>query len=69
MPMKRITCRVLMEKPEGTRPLVRPGRRWEGDIKMDLREIGSGSMDWIRMAQDKGQWRAPVNTAMNLSVP
>jgi hypothetical protein len=50
------------------RPLGRPGHRWAYNIRMDLREIGWGSMDWIDLAQDKDQWRAPVNTAMNLPV-
>jgi hypothetical protein len=58
-----------VEKPEGKRPLGRPRRRWEDDIKMDLREIGWGGMDWIDLAQDRDQWRALVNTVMNLGVP
>jgi hypothetical protein len=56
-------------KPEGKRPLRRPRRRWEDDIKMDLREIGWGGMDWIDLAQDRDQWSALVNTVMNLRVP
>jgi hypothetical protein len=56
-------------KPEGKRPLGRPGRRWEDNIRMDLREIGWGSMDWLDLAQDRDQWRASVNTIMNLRVP
>jgi hypothetical protein len=56
-------------KPEGKRPLERPRRRWEDNIRMDLREIGWGSMDCIDLAQDRDQWRALVNTVMNLRVP
>jgi hypothetical protein len=63
------TCRVLMGKPEGKRPLGRPRRRWEDNIRMDLREIGWGFMDWIDLSQDRDQWRALVNTVMNLRVP
>jgi hypothetical protein len=59
---------ILVGKPEGKRPLGRPRRRWE-NIKMDLREIGLGGMDWIDLAQDRDQWRALVNTLMNLRVP
>jgi hypothetical protein len=55
-------------KPEGKRPLRRPRRRWV-NIKMDLREIGWDGVDWIDMAQDRGQWRALVNTILNLRVP
>jgi hypothetical protein len=55
-------------KPEGQRLLERPTRRWD-DIKIDLREIGWGSMDWIDLPQDRDQWRALVNTVMNLRVP
>jgi hypothetical protein len=61
--------RILVEKPEGKRPLGRPRRRWEDNIRMDLREIGWGGMDWIDLAQDGDQWRALVNTVMNLRVP
>jgi hypothetical protein len=56
-------------KPEGKRPLGRPTPRWEDNIRMDLREIGWGNMDWIDLAQDRDQWRALVNTVMNLRVP
>jgi hypothetical protein len=58
-----------MGKPEGNKSLGRPRRRWEDNIKIDLREIGWGSMDWIDLAQDRDQWRALVNTVMNLRVP
>jgi hypothetical protein len=57
-----------MENPEEKRRLGRPRRRWEDGIKMDLREIGSGSVDWIQLAQDRDQWRAVVSTVMNLRV-
>jgi hypothetical protein len=60
--------RVLMGKPEGKRPLERPRRRCENGIRMDLREIGWGSVDWIQLAQDRDRWRAHVNTVMNLRV-
>jgi hypothetical protein len=55
-------------KPEGKRPLGKPRRRWEDTIKMDSREIGWGGMDWIDLAQDRDQWRALVNTVMNVPV-
>jgi len=61
--------RVLVGKPEGKRPLGRPRRRWEDNIKMDLQKMGCGGMDWIELAQDKHRWRALVNTVMNLRVP
>jgi hypothetical protein len=54
---------------KGRRPQGRPRRRWEDNIKMDLREIGFGEMDWIHWAQDRDRWRALVNTVMNLRVP
>jgi hypothetical protein len=65
---ERNVYRVLMGKPDGKRPLVRPRRGWEDGIRMDLREIGWGSVDWIQLAQDRGRWRALVNTVMNLRV-
>jgi hypothetical protein len=58
-----------VEKPEGRRPLGRPRRRWEDNIKMDLREVGLGGMDWINLALDRDRWRALVNAVMNLWVP
>jgi hypothetical protein len=56
-------------RPEGERPLGRPRHRWEDTIKMELREIGIHGANWIRLAQDRVQWRAFVNTVMNLRVP
>jgi hypothetical protein len=59
---------ILVRRPEGRRPLGRR-RRWEDNIKIDLREIGFGDVDWIYLAQDRDRWRALVNTVMNLRVP
>jgi hypothetical protein len=61
--------RILVGRPEGKRPLGRPRHRWEDNIKMDLREIGIGGANWIRLVQDRVQWRVFVNTVMNLRVP
>jgi hypothetical protein len=61
--------RFLVGRPEGKRPLRRPRRRWEDDIKMDLREIVIDGTNWIRLAQDGVRWWAFVNTVMNLRVP
>jgi hypothetical protein len=61
--------RVLVEKPEGKRPLGRPRRRWEDNIKIDLQEVGSETMDWIDAAQHRDKWRVLVNAVMNLRVP
>jgi len=60
---------VLVEKPEGKRPLGRTRRRWEDNIKIDLQEVGCGGMDWIELAQDSDRRRALVNVVMNLLVP
>jgi hypothetical protein len=60
--------KVLVGKPEGKRPPGRPRRRWEDGIRMDLREIDLGDVDWIRMAQDRDRWRAVVSAVMNLRV-
>jgi hypothetical protein len=60
---------ILVGRPDGRRPLGRPRRRWEDNIKMDLREIVFGDVDWIRLAQDRDRWRTLVNTVMNLRVP
>jgi hypothetical protein len=59
----------MVGKPEGRRPLERPRRRWEDNIKMDLGEIGFGDVDWIHLALDRDRLRALVNTVMNLRVP
>jgi hypothetical protein len=61
--------RVLVERPEGKRPLGSLRRRWYNNIKMDLQEMGCGCMDWIDLAQDKDRWWVLVNAAMNLRVP
>jgi hypothetical protein len=61
--------RVLVGRPEGRRPLGRPRRRWEVNIKIDLRKIGIDGANWIRLDQDRVQWWAFVNTVMNLRGP
>ena len=61
--------RVLIGKPEGKRPLGRPRRRWEDNIKMDLQEVGGSCGDWMELAQDRDRWRALVGTVRNLRVP
>jgi len=61
--------RVLVGKPEGKRPLGRPRRRWEHNMKMDLLEVGWSCGDWIELAQDRDRWRALVGTVRNLRVP
>jgi hypothetical protein len=66
---KRSAYRILVGKLEGKRPLGRPRRRRVDNIIMDVREIGWYGMNWIDLAQDKDQWRAFVNTVMNLRVP
>jgi hypothetical protein len=58
-----------VRKPEGKRPLGRPRLRWEDNIRMDLRKIGCGDMNWIDLAQDRDQWMALLNIVMNLQVP
>jgi hypothetical protein len=63
------TRNAYMGKSERKRPLGRPRRRWVGNNKMNLREIGWDGVDWIDLAQDRDQWRAFVNTVMNLQVP
>jgi hypothetical protein len=69
MEEERSVCRVLVENLGEKRPLWRPRRRWENNIRMDLQEVGCGDMDWIGLAQDRDRWRALVNSAMNLQVP
>jgi hypothetical protein len=66
---KRNAYRISVGKPEGKRQLGRPRLWWEDNIRMDLREIGPGVMDWIDLDQDEDQWRGLVNTVMNLRVP
>ena len=60
---------VLVGKSEGKRPLGRPRRRWEDNIKMDLQEVGCEGTDWIELPRDRDRWRAVVNAVMNLRVP
>jgi hypothetical protein len=66
---KRSVCRVLVGKPEGKRPLGRPTRGWEDNIKMNIQEVGCGNMDWNEMAQNRDRCRALVNVVMDLRVP
>jgi hypothetical protein len=66
---RRAVYRVLVGKSEGKRPLGRPRRRRENNIKMDLQEVGCRAMDWIELAQDRNMWRALVKLVMNLWVP
>jgi hypothetical protein len=66
---RRDVYRVLVWKPEGKRPLERPKRRCEENIKLYLQEVGSGCMDWIELAQDRDRWQALVNEVLNLRVP
>jgi hypothetical protein len=61
--------KILVGNPEGKRPIKRPRHRWVDDIKINFREIGWGSMDWIDLAHDRDQWRALVNKVMNLQAP
>jgi hypothetical protein len=65
---ERKVYKVLVVKSEGKRPLGRPRRRWEDGVRMDLKEIGLGCVDWIRLAQDSDRWRAVVSAVMNLQV-
>jgi hypothetical protein len=60
--------RVLVRKPEGKRPLGRPRHRWEDNIKMDIKEVECGGLDWIELTQDRDRWLAVVNAVMNLRV-
>ena len=61
--------RVLVGKPEGKRPVGRPRRKWEDNIKIDLQEVGGSCGDWIELAHDRDRWQALVSTVMNLRVP
>ena len=61
--------KVLVGKPEGKRPLGRPRRRWEDNIKMALQEVGGGCGDWMELAKGRDSWRALVSTVMNCGVP
>jgi hypothetical protein len=65
----RCVYRVMVGKPEGKRPLERPRRRWEDNIRMDLQQVVCGGMDWIGLAQDRDRWRTTVNAVMNPRVP
>jgi hypothetical protein len=64
----RNAYKTLVGKPEGKRPLRRPRSRWEDNIRMDLRVVGWESVDWVNLVQDRDQWRAVLNTVMNLHV-
>jgi len=66
---RRGVYRVLVGRPDGKRPLVRPRLRWEDNIKVDLQEMGCGGVDWIDLVQDRDRWQALVNTVMNIWVP
>jgi len=65
----RNAYKILVGKPEGKRPFGRPRRSWENNVKMDLKEIWWKGVDWIRLAQDRDQWWALVNTVVNLQFP
>jgi hypothetical protein len=65
---ERKLYKVLVGKLERKRPLGRLGRRWKNGSRMDLRETGREDFDWVKLPQDRGQWRAVVNTVMNLRV-
>ena len=66
---RRGVYRVLVGKHEGRKPLGRPRRRWEDNIKMDLQEVGCGGVEWTKLHQDRDRWRALVAAVMNLQVP
>jgi hypothetical protein len=65
---KRNTCRLLVGKPEGKRPLGRPRRCWVNTIRMDLVEVGWRDVDWVGLAENRDRWRALVNSVLNLRV-
>ena len=69
MEERRGVYRVLVGKPEGRSPLGKPRRRWEDNIRKDLREVGCGCVDWMELAEDRDRWRALVSAIMNLRVP
>ena len=69
MAERRVIYIVLVGKPKVNRPLGIPRHGWENNIKMDLQEVGYGSMDWIELTLDRDRWRALVNAVMNLRVP
>ena len=64
-----VSHKVLVGKPEGKRPLERPRRRWEDNIKMDLEEVGSGCGDWMELAKDRDRWRVLVSMVVSFQVP
>jgi hypothetical protein len=66
---KRNSYRLLVGKPEGKRPPIRPRRRWVDNIRMDLAEVGWGDVDWIGLAKDRNRWRAFANSVLKLRVP
>jgi hypothetical protein len=66
---KAYKYKIFLEKSEGKRPLVRSRRRWNDNIKINLKEIGWEGVDWIRLTQDRDQWPALVNTVMSLRIP
>ena len=69
MEVGRGVHKVLVGKPDRKRPLGRPRRRWEDNIKMGLQEVGRGGGDWMELVQDRDRWRALVSTVMNFQVP
>ena len=69
MEESRSAFTIVTVKPTGKRPLGRPRRRWEDNIRMDLEEIGMSAGNWADSAQDRNYWRAPVNAVLNLRVP
>jgi hypothetical protein len=60
---------VLVGRPEGKKPLGRPRRRWEDNIKLDVQDVGCRSMDWVDLAQNRDSWRTDVHAVMNLRLP
>ena len=69
MELSRNANRILVGKPEGKRPFLRPRPRWEDNIKMDLKEVACNAVYWVDLAEDRDQWRAYVRAVMNLRVP